>query len=43
MTDRPQQPREDNHRLGIGRVPEAISRWVEPDDNPSGVVYGTIA
>jgi hypothetical protein len=43
MTDRPQQPREDNHRLGIGRVPEAIWRWVEPGDNPSGVVYGTIA
>ena len=21
----------------------AISRWVEPEDNPSGVIYGTIA
>ena len=20
-----------------------MSRWVEPDDNPSGVIYGTIA
>lgn len=25
------------------RVLVAISRWVDPEDNPSGVVYGTIA
>ena len=25
------------------RVLEATARWVEPEDNPGGVVYGTIA
>ena len=25
------------------RVVEATARWVEPEDNPGGVVYGTIA
>ena len=43
MTERPQQPARHNPRLGIGHLASAVSRWVEPDDNPSGVVYGTIA
>ena len=42
MRDVPQQPA-SNPRLGIRHLLSTISRWVEPDDNPSGVVYGTIA
>jgi hypothetical protein len=43
MTDRPHQSKGTKRRSGIGSLVSAISRWVEPDDNPSGVIYGTIA
>ena len=28
---------------GIKSLASAISKWVEPEDNPAGVIYGTIA
>jgi hypothetical protein len=43
MTDRTQQPAGDAPRPGVGNLASAVSRWLQPDDNPSGVVYGTIA
>jgi len=43
MTDTAPEPARHLPRPGIGRLASAISRWVEPDDNPSGVIYGTIA
>ncbi len=43
MADRPPVPAHHLPRPGIGSLVSAISRWVEPDDNPSGVIYGTIA
>ena len=43
MTDTPSEPEHHLLRPGIGSLASAISRWVEPDDNPSGVIYGTIA
>ena len=43
MTDTPSEPARHLLRSGIGGIASAISRWVEPEDNPSGVIYGTIA
>jgi hypothetical protein len=43
MSERPQRTASNRPRLGIRSLVSTISRWVEPDDNPSGVVYGTIA
>jgi hypothetical protein len=43
MTDVPSNPARRLGRLGIGHIASAVSRWVEPEDNPSGVIYGTIA
>jgi hypothetical protein len=43
MTEHPEQTAGNPPRLGIRNLASTISRWVEPDDNPSGVVYGTIA
>ena len=43
MTDRPSHPARHRPRLRVGALASAISRWVEPEDNPSGVIYGTIA
>ncbi len=35
----PRRPR----RPGIVPIVSALSKWVEPEDNPSGVIYGAIA
>src|SRR5580704_15337901 len=43
MTDRAGKPSHRPSRVGIGGLATAISRWVEPEDNPAGVIYGTIA
>jgi hypothetical protein len=43
MTDLPQEPAHHRSRPGIGTIASAISKWVEPEDNPAGVIYGTIA
>jgi len=43
MTEVPAQPARRLRRLGIGKLASAILRWLEPEDNPSGVIYGTIA
>ncbi len=43
MTDLPAEPAHHRSRPGIGTVAAAISKWVEPEDNPAGVIYGTIA
>ncbi len=43
MTDHSSEPVPHPSRLGIANLASAISRWLEPDDNPSGVIYGTLA
>ena len=43
MTDVAPEPTPRSSRRGIARLPSAISTWLEPEDNPSGVIYGTIA
>ena len=43
MTDLPPEPARHLRPRGIGSLAAAISKWVEPEDNPSGVIYGTIA
>jgi len=43
MTDPPPEVAHRRSRLGIGNFASVISRWVEPEENPSGVIYGTLA
>lgn len=43
MTDLPSEPVHRPSRPGLGSLASAISKWVEPEDNPAGVIYGTIA
>jgi hypothetical protein len=43
MTDVPAEPTPRPTRPGIASLASAISTWLEPEDNPSGVIYGTIA
>ena len=43
MTDNPLEPAAAAPPHGIRSTALAIARWVEPAENPSGVVYGTIA
>ena len=41
--DDPPEPAPHPAPSGIRSLVSAISKWVEPEDNPSGVIYGTIA
>src|ERR1019366_10092270 len=43
MTDVPSEPTHRPPRRGNGGLASAILKWLEPEDNPSGVIYGTIA
>ncbi len=43
MTDVPSEPTHRPPRPGIGGLASAVLKWLEPEDNPSGVIYGTIA
>jgi hypothetical protein len=43
MTDPPSAPAPRLLRHGIRSIASVISRWVEPEENPSGVIYGTLA
>ena len=43
MTDIPTPPTPRPTRPGIAGLASAISTWLEPEDNASGVIYGTIA
>jgi hypothetical protein len=43
MTDVPSEPPRRRSRPAVATLASAISRWLEPEDNPSGVIYGTIA
>jgi hypothetical protein len=43
MTDLPSEPSPRLFRHGIVSLTSALSKWVEPNDNPSGVIYGTLA
>jgi hypothetical protein len=39
--DRPTDDPRDGHRLA--RLAAMVATWIDPEENPSGVVYGTIA
>jgi hypothetical protein len=43
MTDIPSEPAPGLARHGLRNLVSAISRWVNPEENPSGVIYGTLA
>ena len=43
MTNPDSPPARRRPHRRIGGLAAAVSRWVEPEDNPSGVIYGTIA
>lgn len=43
MNDSQLGPAPTSARFGLRSLASALSRWVEPEDNPSGVIYGTIA
>ena len=43
MTDVPSEPTHRTPPPGNGGLASAILKWLEPEDNPSGVIYGTIA
>jgi hypothetical protein len=43
MTDHPPARAPRFSRPGIAGLASALSKWLEPEDNPAGVIYGTIA